>query len=733
MSQPDKTAISIRSISTGSAQAALLSLASFILAAIIVFLWPFFFGARIATHGLESGKVAERDLIATRDLSVIDPEATKIRRQAEERLVLPVFVLDPSKTTASIERFAGFATRLRELVRNNTPRDSLYLSIQRDFPGMIDRRKLFDLVESSSMAQVFANVESVLRKVLDRGIVAMSGLELDDYNPDYLELRRLVDERTVSEELPFSRLVTKKNLYAAIEEEMSSRYITRMHSGIVGDLVQAFVVENVFFDVEQTLQSRENALRTVEPVLIRISSGERIIRKGSMVSEEDFSRVLAIRNASLRQNWNQVFQRLGLLAISILISYYFFGSGTISGLITSPAVRFFFPIVFLLFFLFSFFVEQAFPGEDSISIARYTPTAFISMIVGVLAGSGYALLCGMVLALLAGAAAGLSGSLFMFVFIASVFSTYAIRSVHSRIDLVRAALFQGLFQGGLAFFFSWGSSSGAYNFHPGLFAHAGNGFLSGVLAMAILPFLEKYLNVPTKFRLAELSDLLTPAMKRLQSVAPGTWSHSVSVAQFAETAAREIGANELLARVGAYYHDFGKMEQPEYFIENQTGYNKHEEINPRLSATVIRSHVKIGAEKARNLGLPVEIVDIIAQHHGTSVITWFFEQAKKIDPDAREEDFCYTSDLPVSREAGIVMLADAVEAASRTLQKPNGSRIDQFVREIINGKISHGQLDRCELSFADLEIIRLTFTRILASHFHSRIEYPKESLSRAAR
>ena len=249
--------------------------------------------------------------------------------------------------------------------------------------------------------------------------------------------------------------------------------------------------------------------------------------------------------------------------------------------------------------------------------------------------------------------------------------------------------------------------------------------MGGSLIVAILPILEQTFNIPTRFRLMELSDLNAPALKQLLTVAPGTYSHSVNVAHLAESAARDIGADPLLARVGAYYHDIGKIDQPSYFVENQEGVNRHDEINPRLSATVIRSHLKIGMERARELRLPQAVIDIVAQHHGDSVIAWFYDKAKKSDPNARVEDFSYPGDPPASREAGVVMLADTIEAASRTMKKPTLPKLEQFIRQIILDKIASGQLDHCELTMLDLETIRHSFTRILAGHYHSRIEYPK--------
>ncbi|HPE37038.1 MAG TPA: HDIG domain-containing protein, partial [Spirochaetales bacterium] len=322
-------------------------------------------------------------------------------------------------------------------------------------------------------------------------------------------------------------------------------------------------------------------------------------------------------------------------------------------------------------------------------------------------------------------AGGLSGEALGLALSSGLAGILLVRKAEKRIDLVRAGAQLAVVQfliglalaavGGKAFLDAVGLASWA----------AVNGFFCSVLALGFLPLIEQALNAATVFRLQELSDLNAPALKRLLSVAPGTYSHSITVAHLAESACREIGADALLARVGAYYHDIGKTEQPEYFIENQSGYNKHDDINPRLSATVLRSHVKFGLERAQALGLPEPVREIIGEHHGTSLISYFYSQAQKESPDVPSEDFSYPGPVPSSKEAAVVMLADCVEAASRTLKKPSMARLEQFVREMVMDKFDHGQLAQSELTFRDLEKIRNTFIRILAGHFHSRIEYPK--------
>jgi putative nucleotidyltransferase with HDIG domain len=174
------------------------------------------------------------------------------------------------------------------------------------------------------------------------------------------------------------------------------------------------------------------------------------------------------------------------------------------------------------------------------------------------------------------------------------------------------------------------------------------------------------------------------------------------------------------------------MENPDYFVENQTDHNKHDDINPRLSATVIRSHVKLGIEKARSLGLPKEVIDIIAEHHGNSVISWFYNEAQKREAQVDVEDFSYPGAPPHSRESAVVMLADTTEAACRTLKKPTASRLEKFIQGLIMTKFEQGQLSASELTFIDLETIKNSFVRVLASHYHARIEYPKKESQQSA-
>lgn len=264
--------------------------------------------------------------------------------------------------------------------------------------------------------------------------------------------------------------------------------------------------------------------------------------------------------------------------------------------------------------------------------------------------------------------------------------------------------------------------------------HSIGGILSGVVAVmlsiSLLPLLEYFFKITTDMTFLELSDFNHPLLKRLVIEAPGTYHHSLMVGNLAEAAAEEVGANPLLARVASYFHDIGKLKKPEYFVENAWHQkSRHEDLIPSMSSLIIISHVKDGVDLARKFNINREIIDIIQQHHGTSLVYFFYRRAteKKLDKDkVSEEHYRYPGAKPQSKEAAIVMIADSVEAASRTLESPTPSRIESLVKDVIKDKINDNQMDECDLTLHDLHLICNKFCRLLNATFHARVKYPEK-------
>jgi putative nucleotidyltransferase with HDIG domain len=670
------------------------------------------------------GSVAARDVVADKSMSYIDQKATALRLEAEERLVLPVFVIDEGTGVAAMERFRGFQDLVLSLSSVDYAPDSLYFQVQSQFPGLVERDDLLALAGSPLKAQIFSNADAVLRRILENGVAALPDAGLEGFNRDYFELRRLQGRKTIDEELPASRLITREDLPGAIQAEIRARRIPDDLSGPVAVLVRNFAVEDLFFDADASQQRLLSVRSRIDPVVRTIARGEHILRKGFVITETDFERLQAALSSASRADWGRIAGDTGLFVLLFAFSLLMFRK-EVSGASLDRNELLLVAGTSLVFLAGAVILSRYAGLPDPLYIAIFLPGALFTVLLAVLAGQRFALLMGFQLSLIVLLATGLDARVFALCLVSCEAGALSVRSATSRIDLVRAGAILALVEGIAASLIAAPSARSALDILGPAGAGVANGFLCGVLALALIPVVEQALNAPTRFRLMELSDLNAPILKRLLTVAPGTYSHSVTVAHLAESACREIGADPLLARVGAYYHDIGKIEQPEYFVENQSGYNKHDEINPRLSATVIRSHVKLGVEKARALGLPEAVIAIVGEHHGNGRISYFYNQALKDDPDAKAEDFSYPGQTPGSRESAVVMLADTVEAATRTLKRPTISRLEDFIKELVMDKVRNGQLDRCDLTFRDLETIKDSFARILAGHFHSRIEYPK--------
>jgi putative nucleotidyltransferase with HDIG domain len=701
--------------------------AAILIASLLLFLiGPGSLASRRNFSGIIPGKIAERDITAGKDVVYVDKAATKLRLESEEQLVLPVFQIDSSISTQSMNQLRGFKDYFQELLNSGTPFESMQLMIQSRFPGIISRDTLYSLMKTPLKSQVFLYTETILEDVMYRGIFVIPSEGLDVYNPDYFNLKRLVNGKAEYEQLPRTSLTTKADLPRILAEEMTQRHLAPPLSGIVSDLVNAFAAENSFFDAAQSSLLLQKVRSKIEPVTRSVGKNELLVKKGEMVSTENYDRIIAIQKAISTSDAGLLLSGIGLLLVAAFFGYLVLHENNLPSTVSGRSAGSLIIWTSLLFYVAVMLAGRTSMNRTPLDGAYFIPASLFAGMIAALTSTHIGLFFSVLLALLTASASNLNAHLVLLVLLSGIAANLTTSTANTRIMLVKAAVMQASVQFFVTVILLLQNGLYLGDLLPTAFLQALNGFISGTLLLALLPVLEQLLNIPTRFRLMELSDINSPALKELLTVAPGTYTHSINVAHLAETAAEDVGADPLLARVGAYYHDIGKTDQPEYFVENQSGTNRHDDMNPRLSATVIRSHVKLGTEKARELGLPQAVVDIVAQHHGNSVIAWFYAKAKKDDPAVRIEDFSYPGVPPTSRESGIVMLADSVEAATRTLKKPTMSRLEEYIRQIIMEKMQNGQLDNCGLTLRDLDIINNSFARILAGHFHSRIEYPKQ-------
>lgn len=482
------------------------------------------------------------------------------------------------------------------------------------------------------------------------------------------------------------------------------------------------------YQVDQIADRTIIAQKTLLPTELNpftIVKGEEIIKKGFPITQERYDKLKKMAETpayvDLRAVGNAMlfFMLLSVLMFLLFSSFFLKRPLELKEAVTLA-------IMFVLVYAVAVFGRKLPVFSTPFTLPIILPASFVVMLTAMLFSERVAVYFSFLLffAVLYGSAAHTPSALF--VLSSAVASARIVRKLDKRISLVFASVLLALLN--WVFLFTLEiiyANSLSFSLLNGA-AVAFNGFLSGILALGFLTPLEVLLNTASVFRLMDLSDLNNPLMHRMLLAAPGTYNHSMLVATLAENACSTIGANGLLARVGAYYHDIGKLEQPEYFIENQTKGNKHNDINPRLSVSVIRNHVKKGVERAVQMRFPQQVIDIIAQHHGNGLIAYFYNEAKKADPNVSEEEFSYTGTPPASKEAAVVMLADTVEAASRTLENPSVPRLEKFIRQLVMGKYESGQLDKADLTFSDLDKIKNAFVNILAGYYHSRIEYPNQ-------
>ncbi len=460
---------------------------------------------------------------------------------------------------------------------------------------------------------------------------------------------------------------------------------------------------------------------------VSVEAGEKVIKKGFPISAEAYAKLKKMAESPVYIDY-RAFANSILYAVLIAVLWCFLYSSEISGRRTQFKESLTEVIFFLIVFSVIVFGKRSPLFADDYRILIIMPLPFVIFLVTILFGqlSAYFFVCILALGVLLATSFSLIPALFTIC--SSMSAAIIVRKIVRRVDIVLAAIMISFFNVVFVIMLKVIFNDTFSDCLPVFAGVALNGFISGILTLGFLTPLEIILNTASVFRLMDLSDVNNqPIMRRMLLVAGGTYSHSMMVSSLAENAAREIGANALLARVGACYHDIGKLDQSEYFTENQgSGGNKHNDINPSLSVSVIRSHVKKGIEKARQLHLPKSLIDIIAEHHGNSVIAYFYNEAKKLDPNVSPEDYSYSGVPPTTKESAIVMLADTVEAACRTLDNPSASRIDKFVAQLIASKIEHHQLDNSPLTFSDLAKIRESFVQLLTAYYHSRVEYPDQ-------
>jgi putative nucleotidyltransferase with HDIG domain len=714
------------------------------------------------------GDVADHDIKAARDFPVTDEAATQQKRDEAARNSLAVYDLDeetvqhlrqrlgtafsimrvPYQQPAEIneasegaeaEKLRGIHKSPRELAIENKEEFETKLG------ATISDADFATLLKEEFDPRIEAGVVELADIVLAGGVVGNKSVLLSQVQRG-ITLRSVQtgDESHVMDLLSFispehARRQVRLRANDILEEE--SR---RVRSAIV-HLTQALLPPNITFNRNETELRRQKAVDAVKPVFFKVKKGEMIVREGQKIGKEQVLKLQMQAQGKFERG--VIFTMLGTALMGgllIWLAVYVAGKYVRQFSTKTKDLLFLAVVLAILLVLAKLSVgvaeaiNSAFPFISNAAIFYMLPIAAGAMVVTIFFGPTIAIMFAFFLALLAALVLDRQINLLFYFLVGSLVAVQGVVICRDRSTPLRAGLAVGL--GNMAvILFTTLAYERLLTTQTGmalLFGLAG-GVLSGVVTTGLLPLAETLFGYTTDVKLLELASMDQPLLRQLMVQVPGTYHHSLIVGNLVEAAAKSIDANSLLARVAAYYHDVGKINKPLYFIENQAGgENKHERLAPSMSSLILISHVKDGVDLAGKYRLGEAIEDIIQQHHGTSVISFFYQKALDLQEKLRNskggevspvlvEDYRYPGPKPQTKEAGLVLLADAVEAASRTLPDPTAARIQGLVQKIINKIFSDGQLDECELTLKDLHQIAKSFIQILMGIAHQRIEYPE--------
>ncbi len=735
-------------------------------------------GIRLPVTNYKLGDVASQDMKSPQDFLVEDEQSTEQRIMEAGENVQAVYDFDPGQLkeieknlissfimmrdfykeieNEVIESGGGGKTKGRGTLKGeSTPKIDLttfkdHVNAKRDaFEKILDidvEDEEFKVLETCRFnTSIEKQIRMLIRTPLGRGIVGNKEL-----------LYRERDKGIVIRNIETKKEVAVKDILSIWDLGDAQRIIRVNSSKMQADLErslrrtiaaisQKLIRPNLTFNKNETEQRKIEVRGSVKPVFYRVKKGEIIVREGERIRNEHLVKLKAFQK--VRQYDSLVLTSLGLILFVVLIIYilYKFPLNNLKDVLLNNKDLFLLSLVLgfvVLLAKFTILICEAvcnnFPFIPLDSCLYAIPIASGAMLISIILNVEVALIFSLVVSIFSAILLDNRLAFFIYPLIGSIVAAQGVIRVRLRTTIIKAGSMVGLINVVTIVCLNMvmGHLFTLTTLLDIIFGFFG-GLLVGFIVSGITPLVEALFGYTTDIKLLELADLDNPILRDLIVQAPGTYHHSIIAGTLVETAAEAIGANPLLARVSAYYHDIGKIKKPLYFVENQKGIeNKHEKLAPSMSSLILMSHVKDGVEMAKKYKLGEPIIDIIRQHHGTNLITFFYQKAKnRENPElhpVNEKDYRYPGPKPQTKEAGLVMLADAVEAASRTLPDPSPSRIQGMVQRIINNMFADGQLNECELTLKDLNGIAKSFNKILTGIFHHRVEYPEPVYKEAA-
>ncbi|MBU3105238.1 HD family phosphohydrolase [Clostridium gasigenes] len=551
-------------------------------------------------------------------------------------------------------------------------------------------------------------------------ILSLTKEEISQFEQSLLGIMKLVYVNNIQE----NNIENIQNSHGIVSYELSKKNISRELELALSNIAFSQIKPNLFFDKEKTDEKVKEAQKNLQKEIIK--KNQTIVKEGEPItsSQIEILRELGLLDKGLGKTYMYTYLILAVFVAMVLGMQYSYLSKDKKEIYNNIKMIIMISVINLISLLLA-------RGLNIIS-PFLIPLACGPILLTLLLDYKTSLVINSLNILLVSVVVGFSPHIIILSIVNVIIGSTTLRKLQQRNDI----LYSTIYIAGVSALVTLSTGMLLSNNLTGIFIDTGfvilGSIMSGVLAVGFLPFLESTFDIVTNIKLLEMSNPNHPLMKRLLMEAPGTYHHSVMVANLAEVATEEVGGNPVIARIGAYYHDIGKIKRPYFFGENQMGKeNPHNKITPNLSTLIIISHVKDGIELAKEYKVPKVIQDIIEQHHGTTLVKYFYYTMKNSaekPEDIKEEDFRYPGPTPCSKEAGILMLADSVEAAVRSINEPTKGKIEEMVNNIIKDKLHSDQLVNCDLTLRDLEKIRKCFLKVLNGIYHKRIEYPTEKV-----
>ncbi len=684
-----------------------------------------------------AGDIASADIKANQSYLLEDRVLTEKKRAEAEQAVPRVYDLVAGQGDEIKKSFArAFALIMDARAKGDGDLEALRTSVSEVLGAEVSGQELGSLLNVRNYRPLLAEIGFLAETTYRKMFVADKAAFNAERNRGIILLDSVTGRMIGAGDRSITVFDTAELAQLLNRQKMPG--VPRNETGSVRGLLLKVFRPNLKLDSGATEAKQKEARNAVRPVVYQIKRGEMIVREGERITEEQAIKLNKVFEVG--SGMKRFLAGLGIFGLVLSLSFfsYRFGIKNIRKFNPSGKDLFLVAVVTIFYFVLlkgmlvvSTAMGILLPKIGTDDYFYLFPFAAGAMLVRIILNSEVALVYCAICAPLLGIMFGNSIPVVIYSLLGGIIGAHGVRQCQYRGTIYSAGLKVSVVNLALAlplqvFSDNFFTSQSLYII---IFALVG-GVVNAMIVAGTVPVMENLFHYTTDIKLLELASFNSPVLRELMIRAPGTYHHSILVGTMVEAAAEAIHANPLLARVAAYYHDIGKSSKPLYFIENTSGgENRHDKLSPSMSALILISHVKEGVELAREKRLGLPIIDIIRQHHGTALITYFYQKAKAVDDsEARnvdERDFRYPGPKPQTREAGLVMLADCVEAASKTLTDPTPARIQGMVQKIINNIFIDGQLDECELTLKNLHDIAKSFNRILAGIYHHRIDYPE--------